>query len=242
MNTTRNMLTVVVMMAAIALASGAASATTIFVVDAPNDQNSLARGSRSVSPYNGAAVSQTFDLSTGGDSAAGLSGTLAVTRTGWFEPNGPALAERFNDDYAGDMNGGNDIATWTATGYVPGTEVNVYSTWRSRGHYAGAAPYTINGGAPIPMSMKTASVGDLVLADPAGGANVNFQTIGTGFADIAGQVQVIVTGASGWTPVDAIALETVSVPGGPIPEPATMCALGLAIAGLGGYVRRRRKA
>jgi len=146
MNTTRNMLTVVVMMAAIALASGAASATTIFVVDAPNDQNSLARGSRSVSPYNGAAVSQTFDLSTGGDSAAGLSGTLAVTRTGWFEPNGPALAERFNDDYAGDMNGGNDIATWTATGYVPGTEVNVYSTWRSRGHYAGAAPYTINGG------------------------------------------------------------------------------------------------
>ena len=29
---------------------------------------------------------------------------------------------------------------------------------------------------------------------------------------------------------------------GPIPEPATMCALGLAVCGLGGYVRRRRKA
>ena len=29
---------------------------------------------------------------------------------------------------------------------------------------------------------------------------------------------------------------------GDIPEPATMCALGLAVAGLGGYVRRRRKA
>ena len=29
--------------------------------------------------------------------------------------------------------------------------------------------------------------------------------------------------------------------GGAIPEPATMCALGLAVAGLGGYVRRRRK-
>ena len=30
-------------------------------------------------------------------------------------------------------------------------------------------------------------------------------------------------------------------PGDDIPEPATMCALGLAVAGLGGYVRRRRK-
>ena len=28
----------------------------------------------------------------------------------------------------------------------------------------------------------------------------------------------------------------------PIPEPATMCALGLAVAGLGGYVRKRRRA
>ena len=29
--------------------------------------------------------------------------------------------------------------------------------------------------------------------------------------------------------------------GGQIPEPATMCALGMALAGLGGYVKRRRK-
>ena len=33
-----------------------------------------------------------------------------------------------------------------------------------------------------------------------------------------------------------------SVPDDIIPEPATMCALGLAVAGLGGYVRKRRKA
>ena len=43
-----------------------------------------------------------------------------------------------------------------------------------------------------------------------------------------------------------VGLEEVAVmaapAGGAIPEPATMCALGMAIAGLGGYVRRRRKA
>ncbi len=33
---------------------------------------------------------------------------------------------------------------------------------------------------------------------------------------------------------------TVAAPPGVIPEPATMCALGLAVAGLGGYVRKRR--
>ena len=38
-------------------------------------------------------------------------------------------------------------------------------------------------------------------------------------------------------------LLTVPTPGGDgdIPEPATMCALGLAVAAIGGYVRRRRK-
>ena len=36
-------------------------------------------------------------------------------------------------------------------------------------------------------------------------------------------------------------LLNVTAPGVVIPEPATMCALGLAVAGLGGYVRKRRR-
>ena len=36
--------------------------------------------------------------------------------------------------------------------------------------------------------------------------------------------------------------ETIGGGGDAIPEPATMCALGMAVAGLGGYVRRRRMA
>jgi len=194
----------------------AANASIIFVVDAPNDQNSLARGSRSGPPYSG-PVSQTFDLSTAGDSAAGLGGSLTVSGTHWFEPNGPALAERFNNDYAGDLNGSSDIATWTATGYAPGTTVDVYSVWRSRGHYAASAPYTINGGTPIGMDMRTPSAGDLVLHD--GIKNNNFEFVGSGIADGTGQVQVTVTGQGGWTPVDAIALRSEAA-GPPPPPPA----------------------
>ena len=37
-------------------------------------------------------------------------------------------------------------------------------------------------------------------------------------------------------------IDNVVLQGNPIPEPATMCALALAVTGLGGYVRKRRKA
>jgi len=40
---------------------------------------------------------------------------------------------------------------------------------------------------------------------------------------------------------DSLTLSVVAEPSA-IPEPATMCALGLAVAGLGGYVRKRRRA
>jgi hypothetical protein len=193
-------------LAVVAMVIGAATANAavIFVVDAPNDEDTE-RGSRpSAGTSWPATVSQTFDLSTKGDSAAGLSGTLYVSGTGWFEPSGPVLTERFNNDYAGDLGNATHTATWTATGYPSGTEVEVYSTWRSRGHYAGSAPYSINGADPITVSMKVPSVGDLVLADPKGGTE-NFQFIGTGMADGAGQVQVVLSGQSGWAPVDAMA-------------------------------------
>ena len=193
-------------LAVVAMVIGAATANAavIFVVDAPNDEDTE-RGSRpSAGTSWPATVSQTFDLSTKGDSAAGLSGTLYVSGTGWFEPSGPVLTERFNNDYAGDLGNATHTATWTATGYPSGTEVEVYSTWRSRGHYAGSAPYSINGADPITVSMKVPSVGDLVLND--GFKDVNFQFLGIGTADGAGQVQVVLSGESGWAPVDAIAL------------------------------------
>ena len=240
--------------------AGAAGATTIFVVDARNDFNSTTRNTRSGSPYNGGNGGQTFDLSTGGDSAAGLSGTLTVTGTAWFEEQrlappgvlgappvtGTAPSRQhavFHGDYAGDMLSP-DVATWTASGYVPGTVVNAYTHYTVQGNYANAAPYSITGGPTVNVNMRTAVTPDLVLSDTV--KNHDFELLGQGIADPSGQVQVTLLGSSGsggYTPVDAIALVTTSVPAGaPIPEPATMCALGLAVAGLGGYVRKRRRA
>jgi len=192
--------------ATLGLTITATQAAVIFVVDAPNDADTE-RGSRpSAGTSWPATVSQTFDLSTEGDSGATLSGTLYVSGTGWFEPTGPALTERFNNDYAGDLGNITHTGTWTATGYTSGMEVEVYSTWRSRGHYAGSAPYSINGGDPIIVSMKVPSVGDLVLND--GFKDVNFQFLGIGIADGSGQVQVVLSGQSGWAPVDAMVFKT----------------------------------
>jgi hypothetical protein len=216
--TTQNRIKTVLTLAALAMAilgliTTAASAAVIFVVDAPNDGNTTRRA---VVPGDGTiwptTVSQTFDLSTDGDSAAGLTGTLYVSATGWFEAT--KMPQYFNGDYAGDMAANRNpaqTATWTAIGYTPGMDVEVYANWTPQNNYASSAPYSINGGDPIIVNMDGNGGGgppaaDLVLND--GTKNVNFQFLGTGKADGSGQVQVVLAGQNDWTPVDAMAFKS----------------------------------
>ena len=49
------------------------------------------------------------------------------------------------------------------------------------------------------------------------------------------------TGGSSVAGLNALHIEVAISPDGDIPEPATMALLGLAFAGLGGYVRGRRR-
>ena len=58
-------------------------------------------------------------------------------------------------------------------------------------------------------------------------------------ADLSGVIkgQLAGGGEVNWS---GFQLRQVSTPGA-VPEPATMCALALAVTGLGGYIRRRRR-
>jgi MSHA biogenesis protein MshQ len=179
----------------------------IFVVDAPNSQDTVPGNKSGVQAYPN-AVSQTFDLSTDGDSSAFLSGFLEVDSTRYYYETG-GLALQFNDDYMGEMNGSGNTATWVAGGYAQGTSVEVYATWRHQSNYSTSAPYRINGGAAININHRNAAAADLVLNDPSGG-NESFQLLGTAIADSNGRVQVILNRGNSWTPVDAIAFRSTS--------------------------------
>lgn len=78
-----------ILFAALAAATASvtvAAADAIFVVDAPTPAHGDVRGAVNAPPYPGSA-SQTFDHSTDGDSAAGLSGTLVANVNQRNHPN-----------------------------------------------------------------------------------------------------------------------------------------------------------
>ena len=122
--------------------------------------------------------------------------------------------------------------TWELTDLTPNGTYDIICYGRydpAYGGYRGAdmsiAGY--NGGSPVPQETSFPSEGDW-----------NFDDV---TADATGKI----TGTFAWNGnahAEFAAIQFQEVPSEPIPEPATMCALGLAVCGLGGYVRRRRRA
>lgn len=175
-----------------------AVADIVFVVDAP-----ASLGVRGAVPSYAGPVSSTFDLSTGGDSATGLTGTLTLAATsGFYEPNRDP--QSFNGNSASFLRGPTSTATWQASGYAPGSIVDVYATWAIQKNLATVVPYHVNGGMTVTKSHQVAPVVDLALADPKGGTQI-FELIGSYAANTSGEINVVVDGSGGFTSVDAMA-------------------------------------
>ena len=280
METTRSMLTVVMVMAAIGLWAGTAGAGLVghwtfdegtgnTTADSSPNSNTATRAGTLGSWITGKAggayqlggSSSRFELA---DSNA-LRVTSAVTVAAWVNPTAASnygviagidqTGGSANDMYSIKTNtSGSDRLRWDVIG--PGTNVSLDSTSTLFGtlgnigdgwvHVAGVydpsgfAGLYVNGvldvsttSVPTSIQLKTTPF------------QIGHNASDSGSYPLKAAVDDVQVYDQALTADDVTFLynNPGSALGGapPIPEPATMCALGMALAGLGGYVKRRRK-
>ena len=96
------------------------------------------------------------------------------------------------------------------------------------------------------LGSSSGLLGEVSLLNQGATSGLLNAVFGTPVVLTAGQsysIEILVSGQGPGTNagIDALTVNGTVLVGGVIPEPATMCALGLAVAGLGGYIRRRRR-
>ena len=246
MKTKRNMLTVVIAMAAIGLATGAQAATVSSNPTAPTvDGSDIAlldltgvSGQGKFWAGEGFAAGQTF--TTGSDPGGYLLKSATIRYSGGGEPT---------------KTYGVRVVTLSGTTITELLDESaVHAATAQAGDYL-----TFELSSPFSLSPDTEYGFDVRMTASTSGWQSGIPTVSYVADSYAGGEYYTCSqwtdGNKGnWSATDlALAipvasrdwifhLDMTAAGGGAIPEPATMCALGMAIAGLGGYVRKRRRA
>ncbi len=173
------------------------------------------------------------DLSVGGASIGTMTGSFSSDAAGWQTGDGNYWN---NTEWDFDPVAGK-TATWTFGNLDVGSEWDVFSTWKEQDNRSDAAPYTIQGGAPILVDQEPVPAADLVLDDgTAAPSSYNFQKIGTGIVNGAGELVVTLssvadtgTDLGDWVIVDAVAIARQD--GGSAPVQVTDLVISGPVAG-----------